>query len=192
MPTGTPTIGKVVREEVEAAREIGTINIENVVNTPAKTSYGSVDLTEELPPWERDPKWSRDNTDARRFVEVPKEWELRWINPRMLDQHGWRDWQPVMASDKRVKVKVKQLVSAEGNIRRGHGGDILGFMPKTWVESKKRLKAERVARMTQSAPDRMEQFREEVSQGRFGPYVHADDAGRHPTHTMGEGRSMTD
>lgn len=181
MPTGTPRIGQTIREELvnaPSAREIGTINL------PSTSE-------EDLPPWERDPRWAKDNTDARRFVDTPEEWELRWINPRMLDQHGWRDWQPVMASDKRVTVKVRQMVSPEGNIRRGFGGDILAFMPKAWVESKRRIKAERVARLTRSAPERMEQFREEANRGRFGPYVRADE-GHHPTHTMGDGRSMTD
>lgn len=199
MPRGVPRLGAGVRpssieEHTEAptADAVGTIRSTRI-ETHTPTSYGSgADLTELPPPWEVDPRWSKDNTDARQFVRVPETWELRWINPRLIDQVGWRDWQPVMASDPQVTVLVRQLVDVNNNIRRGgQTGDVLGWMPRHWVESRKRQKAERVARMTASAPRRIEELRERMRRGGFGPHVALESA-THPTHTVGEGRTMKD
>jgi hypothetical protein len=150
-----------------------------------------IELVEPPPPWELEDKGHADS-DARRFVDVPKEWSLRWINPRLLDSLGWRYWQPVMASDPRVKVKVPSMVDVANNIRRGgHTGDVLGWMYTAWVESRWRQRREQTAQLTQSAVERQESLREEFKRGAFGPYVAMADA-RHPTHTMAEGRSMRD
>lgn len=189
-----PKIGASIREELAhapEAKELGEINLDNLTRTTKPAISGPVVVEEGPPPWEADPKWGHDNTDARRFVDVPETWELRWVNPRLLDQFGWRDWQPVLASDKRVRLKVRQLADVSNNIRRGPGGDILAFMPKSWYEKKKVLKAERVARLTQSATARMETFKDEVRRGHYGPHVKGGE-GTHPTHTIGDGRTMTD
>ena len=168
-----------VREELgqaPAPEVLGVINPALPANEPP-------------PPWELDPGSEFAASDARRFVEVPATWELRWINPRILDQVGWRYWEPVMASDSRVKVKVLTMVSPEGNIRRGgQGGDILAWMYKSWVQSRRDEHAAASARLKQSSPDRMEHLKEEFKRGTYGQVALTE--ARHPTHTMVEGRSL--
>jgi hypothetical protein len=179
MPTGTPRLQSRIDDLMEnkESQVLGTIN-------PV--------TTEPPPPWEIAPGSELATLDARNFVTVPENWELRWINPRVLDQVGWRHWQPVMASDPLVKVKVSTLVSPEGNIRRGGiGGDILAWMYKTWVESRKAERRKKSALLKQSAVDRTGALKEEFRRGSFGPNISVESA-RHPTHTMAEGRSMTD
>jgi len=148
-------------------------------------------VQEPPPPWETDdPRYAA--SDARQFVEVPKEWALRWLNPKIIEQSGWRYWQPVMASDPRVKVKVESMVTPEQNIRRGGavGGDILGWMYQSWVESRRKLLSSAAAKLRESAIQRQELLKEEIKRGTYGPVSLTES--KHPTHTKGEGRSMKD
>ena len=166
---------------------------EELAEAPASEVLGTLNVatpgSEPPPPWELDPGSEYVASDARRFVEVPENWELRWINPRILDQVGWRYWEPVMASDSRVTVKVLTMVSPEGNIRRGgQGGDILAWMYKSWVESRRRELVTASARMKQSSVDRTDTLKEEFKRGTYGPIALTE--ARHPTHTMVEGRSL--
>ncbi len=152
---------------------------------------GRVSLAEPPPPWEVSDS-ELPLSEARRFVDVPANWTLRWINPRLLDQFGWRDWQPVMASDPKVKVHVSSMVSPEGNVRRGGAtGDILAWMYTSWVESRRRLLAEETDRLTRSSVEQQQQLKEDFRRGKYGPYMRIESA-THPTHTMGEGRTMRD
>lgn len=194
MPRGVPRIGAGVGmartssagELTEAPQPefIGTIKPETL--QPHRPSFEE----DGPPPWEVDPKWAKHTTDARRFVDVPDRWELRWLNPRVIDQSGFRDWQTIAADDPRIVLKVPAMKAADNTIRRGgHGGPILCYMPKSWVESRQRLKADRAIKMTERAVDRQRQFTEEVNRGNFGPHIHADP-GQHPTHTIAEGRTM--
>lgn len=173
---------------------------EDLLHAPEIETLGSISpdalkqITEEPPPpWETDPRYFKHNTDARRFVKAPDRLELRWLNPRMVESVGMRDWEAVPArGDSRFKLLNESMGAADNTVRKGgHGGDFLAFMPKSWVESRKRIKAELVARRTGEAKARQEQTREQINRGSFGPYVHVDSA-THPTHTMGDGRSMTD
>jgi len=164
---------------------LGTIDPEKLTRHPSFAEDGP-------PPWEVDPRWIKHNTDARRFVDVPETWELRWLNPRAIDRTGLREWQPVMTSDPRVNLKVPALRSVENYVRRGgQGGDILCFMPKSWVESRNRLKAQLVERRTQASIERQRQTVEEINRGNFGPRIHVDSA-THPTHTQATQAEMTD
>ena len=202
MPRGVPRLGSSIVEELKNApqpKELGVIPTKLLEPEPKQEGAlwtepdagVTIDFTEPPPPWEVDPSHTRHDTDARRFVKVPDNWELRWINPRLIDQLGWRDWQPVMSSDPRVTVLVKQMISPENNIRRGgQGGDILAWMFKSWVESRKAIKAERSVRQRASSVTRLQQLEEAAAQGKFGRYVRV--SGHHPTHTMGEGKSMRD
>ena len=70
-------------------------------------------------------------------------------------------------------------------------GDILCWMYKSWVESRNRIKAGIVARKTGEARDRQDAVREQINRGSYGPYISMDSA-KHPTHTIGDGRSMKD
>ena len=143
------------------------------------------------PPWEVDPKWHKQNADARRFITCPDTWELRWLSPRRIQAAGLRDWSPVMAYDERVTVKISAMVSPEHYVRRGgRDGDILCFMPKHWVESRVRIKAEEVRRRTNLSIERQAQTVEEVNRGHFGPRIHVDSA-IHPTHTIASSRRWT-
>lgn len=193
MPRGVPSITqpKTATQEPPKGEVLGTIKENSTLTSPPTPAYfGGLTFTEPPPPWEQEDR-EHAPSDARRFVEVPENWELRWINPRLLEQSGWRYWQPVMASDKRVKVKVKMMVSPENNIRRGgNTGDILGWMPKSWVESRRKEQQKLTASLTESAVERQAQLREEFRRGDYGA-VSLEEA-RHPTHTMGEGRSMQD
>lgn len=180
-----PKIGRARTSEAETlsgslpeSKLLGTIDPEKLTRrTPTFAEDGP-------PPWEADPTGRYDNSDARRFVQVPDTWELRWLNPKRIEQAGLRDWQPVMAYDERVTVNVPAMISPEHYVRRGgRGGDILCFMPKHWVVSRNKVKAEIVRRKTQASIDMQKQVAEEINRGGYGPNVHVDSA-THPTHTI--------
>ena len=185
MPRGVPAIGQ--RDPTSETQELPQVEVLGTIPTHSKLISPNSDPP---PPWEQEDR-EHAPSDARRFVEVPENWELRWINPRLLESLGWRYWQPVMASDPQVTVKVSTMVSPEGNIRRGGiAGDILAWMPKSWVESRRREQQKLTAELTQSAVSRQDQLREEFRRGDYGA-VTLEEA-RHPSHTIGEGRSMQD
>ena len=150
-----------------------------------------VELTEPAPPWvTTDDRWSP--SDAHRFVECPPNWKLRWINPRLLESEGWRDWQAILTTDSRVKVRVPSMVTPENYIRRGGPkGDILCWMWAGWYESLRLKNLEKTHGQTQSAVDQQRKVTEELKRGTYGPYIRAAEA-VHPTHTMGDGQSMRD
>lgn len=153
---------------------------------------GQVSVSEPPPPWEINENSVLLASDARRFITVPENWTLHWINPKLLDQFGWRDWKPVMASDPNVKVLVETMISPEGNIRRGgFTGDILAWMYTSWVESRRRQVQKATDKLTQSAVNKQSELRDEFASGKYGPYVRLEDA-RHPTHTQAEGRTLRD
>lgn len=205
MPRGTPKIGSKNPALSSAAEELlhtpqpvelGVIPTSTTASSATTTSWASedgtqIDLTEPPPPWETDPRYAKHDTDARRFVTVPANWVLRWINPKLLDQIGWRDWQPVMASDPRVKVLVHTMVTPENNVRRGYQGDILAWMYRGWYESKSRQKAQKARRAMQTGLERQQDVTERIRRGEYGRYVNVDSV-THPTHTIGEGRDMRD
>ena len=189
MPKGIPNIGKV----------LGVINDPRTLDPKPQGSQaqwegpdGSLTVTEPPPPWELEDSSSPTQSDATRYVTKPDNITLRWINPRVLDAEGWRDWQPVMVSDPRFKAKVVTMVTPEGNIRRGGpSGDILSWMFTSWVISRRKQLAEATARQTGSAKGKQDQLKEDFARGKFGPYIRLDGA-THPTHTMAEGKSMKD
>ena len=194
MPVGGPRIGRSVWGAAQ------TSSAEELVDAPESVELGTLDpaklvklIEDEIPPWETDPNSRRDHTNARQFVDVPDEWELRWLSPQVVDEIGMRHWQPVPAmGDPRVTVKVRTMIAPDNTVRRGsHRGSFLAFMPKSWIASRDRLRREKVAKLTQSAPDRQQKVAEEIRRGNFGRYVSVDSAS-HPTHTIGDGRSMTD
>lgn len=198
-PRGIPRINsrRAEPDPMPATEVLGTVKPEITQPGPLTphtlwTGPGgsTIDLTEAPPPWEI--AADLPGSDARRFVDVPNDWTLRWINRRMLDTVGWRHWQPVMASDPRVTVKVSTMVSPENNLcRGGSNGDLLAWMPTHWVESRRRHLQERTARMTQGAMDRQESLRDEFKRGKYGSGVSIEEA-RHPTHTIADGRTMKD
>lgn len=189
MPTGTPRIGSAhtsAAEELTAAPEakvLGTISADQLQKLVEK---------DPPPPWETDPRYFRHNTDARRFVKVPDNVELRWLNPKLVNITGMRDWQAVPAKgDSRFHLINTSMRAPDNTIRRGgHEGDFLGWMYKSWVESRNAIKSRKVGRATQAAVDRQESLKEEIRRGSFNQ-VELESA-HHPTHTIGEGRSMTD
>ena len=198
-PRGTPNINSALRQEELAGspaspEELGSVSASitdpkpETPTTAWQGPSGQIDLTEAPPPWEINEQ-DYSASDARRFLSVPETWTLRWINPKLLEQFGWRYWQPVMASDSRVTVKVAQMVGPDNNIRRG--ADILAWMPTTWVESRKKQKAAAVAKLTASAVNRQSQLRDEFRRGTYGPYLKLEEA-THPTHTIADGRTMKD
>ena len=151
-------------------------------------------ITEEPPPpWEVDPRYRLHDTEARRFVDVPANWVLRWLSESMIRQYGMRNWEAVASSDPRVKVLNTSTVAPDNTVRKGdhRHGDILCWMWRSWWESRLGLKAEKVRKITQAARDRQQTTAEEVNRGTSGRYVTVDSA-KHPTHTIGDGRSMTD
>ena len=200
MPRGVPRIGSGHTSDVEpipANQTLGTISTNVTHPAPSTASWSSeggvsIDLSEPPPPWENDPQYGRHDTDARRFVKVPDNWELRWVNPRMIDRAGWREWQPVMASDPRITVLVKPLVSPENNIRRGgQGGDILCWMYKSWVESRLKVKAKKVAALQGKSVRQQEEAVENLRRSGAHRFMKVD-AMHHPTQTIGDGRTMQD
>jgi len=143
------------------------------------------------PPWEVDPSYDRHDSDARKFVKVPDNVTLRWLNPKQVSQSGLRHWQAVPAKgDARFVLKLKTMAAPDNTIRRGdHNGDFLAWMYTAWVQSRTTLKQARADRQISSAPDRMRSTQEAYDSGKFGRYVRSGEA-RHPTHTLAEGRTM--
>lgn len=188
MPSGTPRIGS-------GFNVLGSIQDPKLLDpTPqgADTQWqgadGQVSMAEPPPPWELASNSELADSDAKRFVDCPDNITLRWINPRVLDSEGWRDWQPVMASDARFTVHVATMVSPEGNIRRGgFSGDILAWMYTSWVESRRRLYDRRTMEQAQAAVDKQEQLKDEFARGKYGPYVKLEGA-KHPRYTNVETR----
>ena len=169
--------------EAPQPKLLGSIDLDTMARTPTFAEDGP-------PPWEVDKSWLKHNTDARKFVDVPETWELRWLNPKTIDRAGFRDWQTVSASDPRVTLKVPSMRDPANLIRRGgQSGDILCYMPKHWVESRAKMKSEKAAKMMQSAVNRQEQFKEEARMGHFGPHISVGES-KHPSHTMAEGKTM--
>lgn len=175
---------------------LGTLPLTDKTVTPGPTDTSwvsgsgvQVDLSEPPPPWEtRDPGFLA--SDARRFVTVPPNWGLRWINPRLLESEGWRDWQPVLASDPRVTIKVSTMVMPDGNVRRGGPtGDILCWMWQSWVASREQQMQRDTARLTDSAVSQQRELQEEFRRGKYGPHLHLDTV-THPTHTQLDGRTL--
>lgn len=195
-----PRIGNsdYYRQPQAGAEVLGTVsNTSRVFEAAPRTSTwtredGTVmEITEPAPPWEtQDEKFTP--SDARRFVECPPQWRLHWVNPRLLESEGWRDWQAVLCSDSRVKLRVASMKSPEGYIRRGGAtGDILCWMWQGHHDIVRRKMIEKIALQTQSAKDKQTQLQEDTARGEFGPYVRVDSV-THPTHTQGEGQSMRD
>ena len=162
--------------DIPQPKLLGTLDPQKLTRHPSFAEDGP-------PPWEIDPTWAKHSTDARRFISCPEVWELRWLNPRRIQAAGLRDWSPVMAYDERVEVKFPAMISPEHYIRRGgRDGDILCFMPKHWMESRKRIKALEVERRTQVSVALQQKTAEEINRGNFGPRIHVDSA-IHPTPT---------
>ncbi|HZI73491.1 MAG TPA: hypothetical protein VFD73_05595 [Gemmatimonadales bacterium] len=172
---------QVLNPDPESQRESATWQSEDGTH---------VTLTEPPPPWEVGDDSGYSISDARRFVDVPKNWRLHWINPKALSSEGWRDWQAVQTSDPRVTLKVPTMKSPEGYVRRGGAeGDILCWMWSGWYESKKRLNEEAIRLQSQKAVEKQQDVAESMARGKYGPYIRPD-AVRHPTHTNADGRSM--
>jgi len=199
----TPLMGRADRLNAMAEKQgetvLGTIPADSPLlkEGPQATSTqwsgpsGNIDLDEGPPPWELEDHQFADS-DARRYVEVPDNWVLYWINPRMLESAGWREWKPVTAGHPRVKVKVAQMLAPDGNIRRGgEKGDILTWMYRSWYESLQKKHRELTARQTQAAIDKTASLKDEFNRGKYGPYLHLDSAA-HPTHTSASIRNPTD
>ena len=166
---------------------------EELMHAPEAQVLGSLDLNalnDEPPPWET--KQTHNQTDARRFVDYPDEWEVRWINPRLASQFGMRYWRAIPADHDRVKVLIPQMHAADNTVRRfDHNGDFLAYMPKAWIASRDRMKRDRVDRARGLDRKKAEDTRESINRGDFGPYVKVDHIKR-PSNTQGEGSSMVD
>jgi len=193
MPKGVPRFG----QQTPASEVLGTIASDSPmldtapqgVETVWQSASGAVSFSEEPPPWEL---VGGDDTvsDANRYVDAPRDVTLRWINPRLLETDGWRDWRPVLASDKRFRVVVSTMISPDGNIRRGGAaGDILAYMPTHWVLSRRAILQKKTASQSQAAVDKQQALAEEFR--RISPFLHMESA-KHPTHTNADGRSMVD
>jgi len=151
-----------------------------------------ITLTEPPPPWEVGDDSGYAISDARRFVSVPENWRLHWINPKALNSDGWRDWQAVQVSDPRVALKVPTMKSPEGYVRRGGPeGDILCWMWRGWYESKRKLHEERTRVQSQGAVEKQQTVADDMRRGKYGPYIRPEEY-KHPTHTNADGRSMKD
>ena len=186
----TPTAGGTLLDGLPPPLPPAPPGVISAGGGPIPREYATLDIENAPAPWDL-PGGEYQTTDARRFVEVPETWALRWMSQRHLDSHGSRDWQPVLAypGDSRIRVKAPGMVTPSYHIRRGgQGGDLLYWMPRHWYDSRQRKKAQAVARATGKASDGMG---EAVEQAQRSGYVRVDSA-RHPTHTQGEGASMRD
>src|SRR2546422_11273131 len=116
-----PKIGEAVFREHQKPEVLGELKPTLGPKVSAWTDPDSqtrIEMEESgPPPWEVE--GMEDPSDARNFIECPKDWVLYWISPKCLDRDGWRGWKPVSPSDRRVKVKVPAMLSPENYIRRG-------------------------------------------------------------------------
>jgi hypothetical protein len=197
MPKGVPRFGHRT-EPAPQSEVLGVIPSDHKVLDPAPqgaesiwqtATGGGVSFNEEPPPWEL-AGGDDELSDARRYVDAPNDVTLRWINPKLLDSQGWRYWRPVMKSDARFTVKVDQMVSPDGNIRRGGAtGDILAFMPTHWVESRRKILEQKTRDQSQSAVDRQAELDGKLRE--MSPFLHVD-AVKHPRYTNADLRGATD
>jgi hypothetical protein len=180
--TGMDAATEELVQAPEAA-PLGTISTERLAQVIADTVPP--------PPWEVDPTYNRHDSDARKFVTVPDNVTLRWLNPKLISQTGLRDWQAVPAKgDPRFRLKLKTMAAPDNTIRRGDAnGDFLAWMWTAWVESRTQLKRARVDRQSSKAVTQQRATQEAYNAGKFGRYVTGGEA-RHPTHTMADGRTM--
>lgn len=201
----TPLMGRADRlnamaEKMGGSHVLGTIPADSPLlqSGPQGTSAqwsgaaGNVDMAEGPPPWELEDHHFSDS-DARRYVDVPDNWTLYWINPKLLESSGWRYWKPVTLGTPGVRVKVDQMLAPDGNIRRGgEKGDILAWMYTSWRDSLRRKHLETTQRQTQAAVDQTQSLEEEFNgRKRYGPYVRLDSM-QHPTHTSAQIKNPTD
>ena len=210
MPRGIPRIGSAkdedVRKELAAGFQgeqvLGHIAADSKllnpgdpqgpVSTWTREDGSTVTLTEPPPPWEVNDDKGYGTSDARRFVECPPQWRLYWINPKLLNSEGWRDWQAVQCSDPRVNLRVPTMKSPEGYVRRGGpDGDILAWMWDSWYQSKRQKNYEKTQAQGRDAMDKQANLADEMRRGRFGPYISPERV-VHPTHTNADGRTMRD
>lgn len=184
-------LGARVEAEVKA-RKAAEVLGEITTKGPAITSWVDPDTNARIELESGPPPWEVQGTarakGAREFIDCPEDWVLYWINPRLLEAEGWRGWTPVSPSDSRVKVIVKSMISPENQIRRGHQGDILAYMPKHWYESLKRKTWERTYDQTRASVDRLDQVKDEFRHGKY-PGVTLESA-THPTHTIAQGKQF--
>lgn len=167
-----------------AAATLGTISPERLAQVIADTVPP--------PPWEVDPSYNRHDSDARKFVTVPANVTLRWLNPKIISQSSMRDWQAVPAKgDSRFTLKLKSMAAPDNTIRRGdHNGDFLAWMWTAWVDSRRTLKQQRVERTSAQAATRARQTQDAYRSGKFGRYVTSDGEARTPTGTLVDGRLL--
>ncbi len=197
MPRGVPKLGSRI-EPAPQSEVLGVIPSDATVLDPTPhgpeaawttASGGGVSLSEEPPPWEL-AGGDDELSDARRYVDAPTDVTLRWINPKLLDSQGWRYWRPVLKADPRFTIKVDQMVSPDGNIRRGGvTGDILAFMPTHWVESRRKILEQKTRDQSQSAIDRQAALDEKLKQ--MSPYLRVEGV-THPRFTNADLRGATD
>ena len=191
MPRGVPRFGSK-QDPAPQSEVLGVIPSDHKVLDPAPQgaesqwqteSGGGVSFNEEPPPWEL-AGGDDELSDARRYVDAPKDVTLRWINPKLLDSQGWRYWRPVLKSDPRFTVKVDQMVGPDGNIRRGGAtGDILAFMPTHWVESRRKILEKKTQEQSQAAVDKVANLKDELK--RISRYFDLESA-RHPKYTSAD------
>lgn len=185
-------------QESPGAEVLGTVSDTVTDPTPQniETQWtgadGTVEMVEPPPPWEQESA-EYSASDARRYVDVPDNWSLRWINPKLLEQEGWRYWQPVTVSHPQVRCKVEQMCAPDGNIRRGGAtGDILAWMYTSWVESRRRIQQQKARAQTEDARNRHDRLRDELRRGSYGPHVSLAGDSSYPSQTIAEGKSMRD
>ena len=155
MPPGHPRLGMRVAEAARVRKGRITSAAEVLTEAPSAKLLGSLNaeavqaMLEKYgePPWESAARQNVPPGHAPAFVTVPAEWRLRWLNPKVIDQAGFRDWKTVDPTDSRVVVHVKQSIYPDNTIRRGGPtGDLLAWMPRHWYEARmreKQIKADR-------------------------------------------------
>lgn len=199
MPKGIPRLGSsVLANPLPQTEVLGHIPADSKVLDPTpqgpetqwQSESGTVSFAEEPPPWEV-AGGDADMSDASQYVEYPREVTLRWINPKLLESQGWRDWRAVLPlSDTRFKLKVTTMLSPDGNVRRGGStGDILAFMPTHWVMKRRQILEEKTRRQSQAAVDEQQALREKLRS--MSPFLNLDSA-THPRYTNADGRTMKD
>lgn len=185
-----PKIGEAVFREhaTKGAEVLGEIK----AKAPGYTAWtdaetqARIEMESGPPPWELE--GTANPSDARNFVDVPSDWVLYWINPKLLEADGWRGYMPVSPSDSRVTLKVASMRSPDNLVRRGHQGDILGYMPREWYESRKRQTQQRTQDQTQASVDRVAQLKDEFRGGKYPGFTL--EKAVHPTHTMADPQEM--
>ena len=116
---------------------------------------------EEQPAVVVEEEWNVPN--ALKLENKDPNYRYRFLNPRLIEHKGMREWEFVEGND---AVKVSNPLQKPADSRRWQGDLILGRMPEGRARAREKYYAKRNAATTTSLPAKVDsQLREKSSKG---------------------------